>query len=190
MSESSPKSSDPSCDNTQTRPADRVAPLRVAFGQLRHLLDQVGDTRYGVKPVTTYGGSIGGHVRHCLDHAHALLQGVNDGLIDYEARQRGTTIETDLRSAIDALDALDLELSKLPLDIGEQTIKTTMLLSPEGPSIRVQSCVDREIAFVFSHTVHHQAMIGGMAKALGCTVPTDFGVAPATICHQLSEAAS
>ena len=49
--------------------------------------------------MATFGGSIGGHVRHCLDHVAALLDGLDGGVVDYEARERGTAAEGDPAAA-------------------------------------------------------------------------------------------
>jgi hypothetical protein len=43
--------------------------------------------------------------------------------------------------------------------------------------------VGRELAFVLSHTVHHNALIAIMAQTLGVPVPARFGYAPSTIAY-------
>jgi hypothetical protein len=43
--------------------------------------------------------------------------------------------------------------------------------------------VGRELAFVLSHTVHHNALIAVMALTLGVSIPDRFGYAPSTIAH-------
>ena len=45
------------------------------------------------------------------------------------------------------------------------------------------SMVGRELLFVLSHTIHHIAMIGVMARAMAATVPQWFGYASSTIAH-------
>lgn len=169
--------------------ADRVTPLREVLDQLRRLLDQLDASIYNAKPVTTYGGSVGGHVRHCLDHVNALLQGAPgnstpENLIDYEARQRGTEVETDVDAARAELDRLDAALAALPEDALECAVTTAIFLAADRPALHAPSSLAREVAFVLSHTIHHNAMIGGMVKALGGDVPADFGMAPGTLRHQ------
>ncbi|MEM9419043.1 MAG: DinB family protein [Planctomycetota bacterium] len=168
---------------------DHVGPLRQVLDQLFRLVEQLDETAYTTQPVTTYGGSIGGHVRHCLDHVNALLCGTQGQLIDYEARERGTDIETTPASACSELQRLDAALSALPQDIGGLEVTTSILLTPAGPALKAPSSVARELAFVLSHTIHHNAMIGGMAKALGRDVPADFGMAPGTLEHQRKQQA-
>ena len=161
-----------------------MAPLRDVMRQLLGLIGQLDAERYNTKPVTTYGGSVGGHVRHCLDHVVALLRGVEGGVIDYEDRQRGGDIETNLESARAELARLDAAVVALPDAAADAPVTIAVLLSPDGPALHAPSSLGREIAFVVSHTVHHNAMIGGMVKALGGAVPADFGVAAGTLRHQ------
>lgn len=176
----------PTDNPTQTSSADEshVGPLREVLAQLCELLEPLDTACYTRKPVTTYGGSVGGHVRHCLDHVSALLQGVQGELIDYEARQRGTDVEHDPAAALAEVQRLDRALAGVPAAALGQTVTTAIFLAADRPALRAPSTVSREIAFVLSHTIHHNAMIGGMVKALGGNVPAEFGMAPGTLRHQ------
>jgi hypothetical protein len=51
------------------------------------------------------------------------------------------------------------------------------------PPTEVETTVGRELAFVLSHTVNHNALIAVMALTLGVPVPDRFGYAPSTIAH-------
>jgi uncharacterized damage-inducible protein DinB len=53
----------------------------------------------------------------------------------------------------------------------------------EMPSVEVETTVGRELVFVLSHTVHHNALIAVMARTLGVSVPDRFGYAPSTLAH-------
>jgi len=57
------------------------------------------------------------------------------------------------------------------------------MLGSELAPVEVETTVGRELAFVLSHTVHHNALIAVMAKTLGVPVPERFGYAPSTIVH-------
>lgn len=181
----------PPLSTPTANPPDRVSPLRDVLGQLRRLVERLDAQAYNHKPVTTYAGSLGGHVRHCLDHVAALLAGTADknGVVDYEARQRGGDIETDPAAALELMRRLDADLAALqPDEPRQRELTAVLMLSPHEPTLHAPSCLDRELAFVLNHTIHHNAMIGGMAKALGVDVPDDFGVAPGTLRHEQQRA--
>ena len=56
--------------------------------------------------------------------------------------------------------------------------------SVDLPPVDVPTSPGRELAFVLSHTVHHNALIRVMVKLLGADVPADFGYAPSTLAHR------
>jgi uncharacterized damage-inducible protein DinB len=57
------------------------------------------------------------------------------------------------------------------------------MVSAASPAVEVETSVGRELAFVLSHTIHHNALIGVMAMLLGAPLPDRFGYAPSTIAH-------
>jgi uncharacterized damage-inducible protein DinB len=152
--------------------------------QLRQVVGSLGPDDYTLKPVATFGGSVGGHVRHCLDHIEAVIQGIDGGVIDYDHRERGTEIESDPASALAEIDRLDSLLDALANVAPEQEVTVRVMLTGDGSVSSLRSTVGRELAFVFSHTIHHGAMIGGMVKALGGDVPEGFGLAPSTVAYR------
>src|SRR4051794_38679607 len=72
---------------------DAVLPVVVLLRQLAGVLESLSDQQYALKPVGVVSSSIGGHVRHSLDHLEELLAGLATGAIDYDRRQRGTDVE-------------------------------------------------------------------------------------------------
>jgi hypothetical protein len=160
-----------------------IEPLIVVLHQLRDVLRTTSDEQYVTKPVGVVNSSMGGHVRHCLDHVDALLGGAIVGAISYDDRQRGTAVETKRSEAIEAIEqqVRDLEdLRGLPLDY---PVTLRVLLAAAGPAVNVETTVGREFAFVLSHTVHHNALIAVIAKLLGVQVPERFGYAPSTLAY-------
>jgi uncharacterized damage-inducible protein DinB len=153
---------------------------------LRHLADLIGrltDQQYTLRPVGVVSSSIGGHIRHNLDHIDALLAATEFGVLDYDQRQRGTQVETSRHAALQAIDRLEQQLLQLPAEIEQQSLRMTTLVASSEPPVEVDTSVGRELAFVLSHTIHHNALIGVMAKLLGVAVPDRFGYAPSTIAH-------
>jgi uncharacterized damage-inducible protein DinB len=178
-------------DLAQIGPTFRPEPiaLRPLIGLLHQLFDLVETLtpeQYTRKPVGVVTSSVGGHVRHNLDHVSALLRGLRTGVVDYDDRDRGTAVEHDRFAALEAILLLEKELTDFCWADAPHLMKLTTLVSPDLPPVSVVTSPDRELAFVVSHTVHHNALIAVMAKLLGVTVPAAFGYAPSTIAHQRS----
>jgi uncharacterized damage-inducible protein DinB len=160
-----------------------ILPLVAVLGQLGTLVDSLTDEQYRTKPVAVVSSNVGGHVRHCLDHIDALLAGVERGALDYDRRQRGTEVETSRQAALDAIRRLERRLHAFPRNAEARPLRLSVLVSGDRPAVEVTSSVGRELAFVLSHTIHHNALIAVVARALGAPVPERFGYAPSTIAH-------
>jgi uncharacterized damage-inducible protein DinB len=179
--EGSPESSG-KANGTIRPPA--VLPLVAILHQLEALVDSLTDEQYVLKPVGVVPSSIGGHVRHSLDHINALLIGLRNGEVNYDQRQRGTNVELCRRSALETMRRQEQLLLAFPWVPSDQWLRLSVLLTAAGPSVTVTTTLDRELAFVLSHTIHHNSLIGVMVKLLGVPVPEDFGYAPSTLAHK------
>ncbi len=162
---------------------DPVAPLRAVLAQVEAVLAGLTQAQYVQNPVGTFKSSIGGHVRHCLDHIEALIS-ADAGFIDYDKRRRGTSIETDLAAAIAETRRLSAALDSLSGRAMGGDLVVSLMLSGDGPALRWGSSLGRELAFVLSHTIHHGAMIAAMVELVGAEVPAGFGLAPSTIAYR------
>ena len=164
-------------------------PLIEIFQQLVQVLHAAGDSLYTQRMGPLFADStIGGHVRHCLDHARALLDGKDCGTVDYDHRLRGTDIETSTTAAHRELTRLIGLASRLcPTDADEE-LSVVIMPSRDGRALDLRSTLGRELAFVLSHTIHHNATIRGMAVSLGVAIPDALGYAPSTLAHRDSAA--
>jgi uncharacterized damage-inducible protein DinB len=169
---------------TQASTADLGVNAVVAvLRQLRDLLRATSPEQYVMKPVGIVNSSIAGHVRHCLDHVTTFLTGATVGMMDYDDRQRGTDVE---KSRLTAIGVIDRQIDGLdyvracPLD---QPISLQVLMSASGPATTVETTLGRELAFVLSHTIHHNALIAVIARLLDIATPDRFGYAPSTLAH-------
>ena len=163
------------------------APLRPLVGLLHQLFDLVEtltDEEYTRKPVGAVESSIGGHVRHNLDHVAVLLRDLPTGRVCYDRRDRGTDVECDRVAALDAI--LRLERALLTFAWGDvpPLVVLSALVAPDLPPVLVLTSAERELAFVVSHTIHHNALVRVMGKSIGADVPADFGYAPSTVAHR------
>jgi uncharacterized damage-inducible protein DinB len=155
--------------------------------ELVGVVERLGDDEYVRKPVGVIPGSVGGHVRHCLDHATALLAAVSTGHLDYDRRERGTAVELDRAAAVDAIRAAEWHLSELVRADCDRPLRVRVLMTADGDPIEVGSTVGRELAYVLSHTIHHYALVGAMVRTLGGAPPERFGYAPSTVRHGINE---
>ncbi len=160
-----------------------ILPIVAVLRQLADLIGALTDEQYRRKPVGVVSSNVGGHVRHCLDHVEALLVGVEKGELDYDRRQRGTQVETSREVALDVIGRQEQQLLTFPAHSEGWPLRLTTMVSSCLPPTEVETTVGRELAFVLSHTVHHNALIAVMALTLGVPVPDHFGYAPSTLAH-------
>ncbi|MEP7310592.1 MAG: hypothetical protein ABJA98_34245 [Acidobacteriota bacterium] len=76
-------------------PASPPWALWRVLDELESLLGDVMTDVYCARLAADVSGSIGGHVRHCLDHVSTLLTADPATTLSYDRRQRGTAVETD-----------------------------------------------------------------------------------------------
>ncbi|MFA7237112.1 MAG: DinB family protein [Phycisphaeraceae bacterium] len=161
--------------------ADQIhTPLICLLEELAGVLRSLSDEQYTHRFGEVFDSSIGGHVRHVLDHVAAWLDATADGELNYDRRQRGTDVETHRQIAVDHCEQLIDRLNQSPAD-GERTLTLHVLLSADAPPITTTTTVAREAAFVVGHTVHHNAIISVMARMRGGQLPAKFGYAPSTL---------
>jgi uncharacterized damage-inducible protein DinB len=154
---------------------------------LWHLLDDLETLAAGLPPAiyaarfaAHVSGSIGEHVRHCLDHVSALTAADPAVPLSYDHRQRGTTIETEPLEAVRQIRLLKTALAAWASQPLDEPILVTSMVSPSGDSVTGWSTLARELAFVVSHTIHHHAIIGILLVVHGQAVPDRFGHSPST----------
>jgi uncharacterized damage-inducible protein DinB len=135
---------------------------------------------YVARPIAAVSGSIGEHVRHCLDHIGALVAASASQLLSYDRRERGTSVERDPAEALRLIMRLRSALDRWGDRALDEPICVASLLTTAGESVSGWSSLGRELAFVSSHTIHHEAMIAVLLSLAGLDVPDRLGLAPAT----------
>lgn len=127
-------------------------------------------------------GSIGAHLRHCIDHYDCFLQGIGDGRIDYAKRERRLDLEQDPGTAIERLGTLASELLALQGEWDRDRVIQVKGASFDGGDRGwLPSTLGRELQFLLSHTIHHFALIAMLLRLAGINPPREFGVAPSTL---------
>lgn len=162
-----------------------AAPLVEILEELRSVIRTLTDDEF-TRPMGPLflGATIGGHVRHCLDHVRAVADGCVRGAIDYDHRERGTPVERSPAAASDECAALTAALRAMSRTDAARGVRVAVMPRRDGEPVELRSTLARELAFVLSHTVHHNAMIRGMVTSLGRPLPGTFGFAPSTLAHR------
>jgi hypothetical protein len=157
-----------------------VQPLAGLLQQMRSMIEQMDDETYTMPPSGRSSGGVGGHVRHCLDHILALVNGTRSGVVEYDRRRRGTDVERCRVEAIRQIGDLTARLSALDDDVLEEPLLVECQIDPAGAMILTRSSVCREVAFVISHTIHHNAIVAQLLAGRHVALDARFGVAAAT----------
>jgi uncharacterized damage-inducible protein DinB len=192
--------SDPAAHGTARDP---VGPNVEALRRTLLLVERLTDEQYAHVDARLGAASIGAHVRHVLDHYRLFLDGLPDGEVDYDARERDTDVERSAGAAAAEARRLCAALAALgAAGAAASAASAAGAAGWAGRPLRVRqqadelpgcfdgcdSHVERELLFLLSHAVHHQALIAVLARAQGLDVPELFGVAPSTAAWQRTQA--
>lgn len=143
------------------------------------LLSNLPDSHYNESPGQASPHRVGGHLRHSLEFYECYFDGLEGGLVDYDARKRDADVEQNRDAAIvRLLETID----RLNAD-GETIFDRPLWVRVEGSagSKPTQSSIARELGFLLSHTIHHFALIAMTLQTLGVKVDPAFGVSPSTL---------
>ncbi len=153
------------------------------LNELKSITAVLSDEQFQYKSSILSGASIGQHVRHILEFYTCLLASRENGIVNYDKRERNLQIESSTQFA-------SYTIEKISEDIFRLGKKTELLLegnfsSIEDRDIMIKTSFHRELAYCLEHSIHHQALIkvGLFEMGLSHMVNQDFGVAPATIRH-------
>jgi uncharacterized damage-inducible protein DinB len=177
MSQTSPATATETLESPIALPITALVRL---LDQLKDVIEPLDDILYARPPAGRPSGSIGAHVRHCLDHVTAFLDGATAGALSYDRRGRGTRVESDRAAALARVDELTGALLDLDPGTLDRPLRLEVQLNAAGTGCSVVSTVGRELAYVISHTVHHHATMAVLLAEAGAWLPERFGVAAAT----------
>jgi uncharacterized damage-inducible protein DinB len=158
------------------------------ISELVSVVQRLNDETYGAR-LAAASGPIGAQVRHSLDHISALVEAVSTGACWYDRRERGTDVERRRASAIRVARSLACRLLVMDEAILQRRVTVHVQVDTAGECVAVDSTVERELGFLHSHTVHHNAIIALLLEQAGVTAPGRFGVAVSTPAPALSACA-
>jgi hypothetical protein len=154
--------------------------------QASHLVASLPDHVFSEPPPGFPAHRVSAHLRHILEFYECLLEGLETGRVDYDARRRNPNIEASRVYALDVLLGLVERLRAVEVTNAD----TALLVCMEDSTATgrddclLQSSVGRELQVLSSHTIHHFALIAMTLVAHGFPVDADFGVAPSTLRHR------
>ncbi len=126
--------------------------------------------------------SPGAHLRHHLEHVELLLDGVDAAVIDYDARQRDMRLQTDPEHAAARSRTILTRLRGLNEADLERPVRIVQRLDPASDtSVSTTSTLGRELLFLYSHAVHHYAIVALMLRLQGVQPDAELGLMPSTI---------
>lgn len=152
------------------------------LGQMKNILFHFEENTF-VEPRTYLNNStIGQHFRHILEFYQCLSDQLSCREICYDDRKRDLNLETNIGFAHQTIDDLSSQLSLIK---GNAPLKLIASYDPQSEQKEIMpSSVQRELAYLLDHTIHHLAIVKIMLTLEGIAVPGDFGVAPSTLRFQ------
>jgi hypothetical protein len=153
------------------------------------LLGSLSDDDYQHVASPYVNSSIGEHFRHSLDLYCSLMNEQKTGIIDYDFRRRGATVEECRTTALRELKHIKQWLMALRSgDIYRHVEVKTEVSLHQQYSEQLTSSMARELIFVAAHAIHHYALIRVSALFCNANVSADFGIAPATASYLRGQA--
>jgi hypothetical protein len=148
------------------------------LAQLSESISMLSNNEYSQKSLLLNGSTVGGHTRHVIELFQCLINGYEDGNINYEHRKRDIEIETNKKFACNLLhsiaDALQLPNKALHLH--------GFYSESETDECSVSTNFYRELIYNLEHTIHHMALIRvAVNEVSNINLPENFGVASATM---------
>lgn len=158
----------------------------VCLRQGIQLMSRLTTGQYTQPHSDCYDSTIGGHVRHNLDHFFCFVEGGQSGKVDYDARERDECMENDPDYAATQMEAVIQFIESLASRNLDQPLQVKMDSGTNHPEMESwsQSSLRRELQFLISHTIHHYALITTLCFREGIDLPENFGVAPSTLSYR------
>ena len=151
--------------------------------QLIDLLNDIDSTVYKDALQPLHFSTVGQHVRHITEFYLCALKGHENGVVDYDARERNLLIEIDKNFTIELLENVKTQLQTLKSD------HNLILKSKFGgdEALEIPSSFFRELTYLIEHTIHHLAIIkiGLNEVHPEIEIPKNFGVAHSTLRYRV-----
>ena len=152
-----------------------VASINSNLNELNHLLEQLSEADYSNPCLELSNATIGEHIRHIIEMFQCLENQYDNGIINYDMRERNVLIQTNPGYALQVVKQIQNQL-------GRPDKKIVLQQLIDGEEIRIESNYFRELLYNLEHCIHHQAIIKvAILKHQRLNVSENFGVARSTI---------
>lgn len=152
-----------------------VASINSNLNELNHLLEQLSEADYSNPCLELSNATIGEHIRHIIEMFQCLENQYDNGIINYDMRERNVLIQTNPEYALQVVKQIQNQL-------GRPDKKIVLQQMIDGEEIRIESNYFRELLYNLEHCIHHQALIKvAILKHQRLNVSENFGVARSTI---------
>lgn len=151
--------------------------------QLAEVTRKLDDGEYARPSESLSSSTLGQHLRHTLEFFFCLEQGLREGVVNYDRRERNEWIEQSRLAGLGAVErargfvASLKDDRSLRLEVGYDRASDSTIV--------VDTNVHRELIYNIEHAVHHMALmkIGLREVAPHVQIPADFGVSVSTLRH-------
>ena len=151
--------------------------------QLIDLLNDIELSVYKDALQPLHYSTVGQHVRHITEFYLCALTGYENGIVNYDSRERNLLIESDKDFAVKTLENVKQQLKSLKSD------RNLILKSKFGgdETLDISSSFFRELTYLIEHTIHHLAIIKiGLNEVYPeINIPKKFGVAHSTLQYRV-----
>jgi hypothetical protein len=172
------------------KPQNLTSAVEDVLQQGRALLVTLSGDDYARRQSGPNGASPGAHYRHVLDHFLCLIEGIQNGEVNYDRRGRNPELENSVAAALFATEDLIEEFRALPYEVWQRECTVVYSIGyGDGEAQAVPSTLARELIFTVGHAIHHFAILRLLCASLAIPLPYEFGVAPSTLKHLEAQAA-
>ena len=152
-----------------------IPSLHKTLNELVSLLNQISNDDFTSPCKGLSDSTIGEHTRHIIEMFQCLENQYEDGVVNYDKRNRDYQIQTDTNFALQSIAEIKNKLEKENKNLVLQQIV-------DEEELYIESNYFRELLYNLEHCIHHQALIKVAVLQLEhLQIDADFGVARSTI---------
>lgn len=152
-----------------------IPSLNKTLNELVSLLNQISNDDFTSPCKGLSNSTIGEHTRHIIEMFQCLENQYENGVVNYDKRNRDYRIQTDTDFALNCIVDIKNQLEK-------ENKKLTLQQIVDCEELYIESNYFRELLYNLEHCIHHQALIKVAVLQLEhLQIDEDFGVARSTI---------